>query len=905
VPRVAKNEVDVTGTVEELQARLEEAEELLRAIRTGEIDALVVSGPNGDQVYTLSGAEHPYRVMVEAMQEGAVILTGGRTIVYSNQSFATMVDTPLDELIGSGMDRFVLAEDLARYELIRREGTSTRGEIRLTAKGGAVVPVYLSISSFESGPPGSACAVVTNLTEHKRHQELIFAQATERAKRAEAEAGQRRIKSILESITDSFFSVDHVWRVTDVNQHAAANLGKTRDELVGSVFWDTSPDGKISDLDVQYRRAMTERVPVHVEGPSAAAPGKWFERHIYPADDGLAVYFRDITERKRIEEHTAYQAKLLANVHDAIIATDDQFVLTAWNSAAEAIYGWRADEVLGHRFEDFVRTDVTGTQRSEALRTLAESGHYYAEVAQYTRDGKRIWMQKRTTVLRDEAGRVTGYVTANRDVTERKRADEKLREANERLEMILNSITDRFFGFDNEWRFTYFNKHAEEQLRALGKDPASLIGKVTWEEIPADPAVEEAFRRAQSERAGLISESYYPPLAEWVENRIYPSPDGGIAVFQRYVTERKRAESELRRSEALLAEGQRISQTGSWVLNVASGEMYWSREHFRICGVDPDTFELTWESARRCIHPGDQLAENRAFDTAIQERSPYECEFRIVRPDGTITYVISRGHPILSDTGELTEYVGTIMDITERKEAEAARLELRRRLVGAQEEERRRIAREMHDQFGQQLSALALKLSALKREPGGRADFGAQLASLEAIARQLDTDLELIVATLRPPALDDLGLVAALTHYVKRWSLHFNIHAELHANGIESDRLKDEIDIALYRITQEALNNVAKHAQAGNVGILLDGGSDRVSLIVEDDGVGFEAERADGVHQRFGLIGMRERAGLLGGTLDIESKQGSGTTVVVRIPLQPHPERDTIPLQPHPERNTR
>jgi len=153
--------------IDELQARLEEAEELLRAIRSGEVDSLVVPGPLGNQVYTLRGAEHPYRSLVEAMNEGAAILTADGVIVYANRSFAAVLDSPLDEVIGSAMDRFVFADDLLRYQVLVHHDSRTtgRGELRLLERGGRLVPVHLSINDFESGAPGSVCAVVTNLTE--------------------------------------------------------------------------------------------------------------------------------------------------------------------------------------------------------------------------------------------------------------------------------------------------------------------------------------------------------------------------------------------------------------------------------------------------------------------------------------------------------------------------------------------------------------------------------------------------------------------------------------------------------------------------------------------------------------------------------------------------------------------
>jgi signal transduction histidine kinase len=285
------------------------------------------------------------------------------------------------------------------------------------------------------------------------------------------------------------------------------------------------------------------------------------------------------------------------------------------------------------------------------------------------------------------------------------------------------------------------------------------------------------------------------------------------------------------------------------------------------------------------IHPEDRNGWYQAFAAAIRDRAGFDREFRFVRPDGTVRHVHSLARPVVNEVGEVVEYVGTTVDITERKEADAERARLLRQVVETQEEERRRIALEMHDQFGQQLSALALKLSALRQERGRRRVLGEQLASLETMTRQLDTDLELIISRLRPPALDDLGLVAALTNYVRHWSQHFGINANLHASGLEPGRLTNEIDTALYRITQEALINVAKHARAENVAVLLDGHSGRVSLIVEDDGLGFDMKQTIGPRSRFGLDGMRERASLLGGTLDIESHPGRGTTVVARIPV--------------------
>jgi signal transduction histidine kinase len=223
--------------------------------------------------------------------------------------------------------------------------------------------------------------------------------------------------------------------------------------------------------------------------------------------------------------------------------------------------------------------------------------------------------------------------------------------------------------------------------------------------------------------------------------------------------------------------------------------------------------------------------------------------------------------------------------MAEREHAEELLKELLHHLVLAQEEERGRIAREMHDQLGQQLAALILKLGMLKGGFGEQEGLRGQFEALEADAKQLDRDVSFLVWELRPPALDDLGLQAALTRHTRTWSKHFNIAVKLHVAGMEKDRLTPEIETALYRIAQEALNNIVKHARAANVDIILERRAEEVSLIVEDDGVGFDTEEAPGAAGGgLGLTGMRERTGTVGGTVEIESRPGGGVTVFVRIP---------------------
>ena len=225
------------------------------------------------------------------------------------------------------------------------------------------------------------------------------------------------------------------------------------------------------------------------------------------------------------------------------------------------------------------------------------------------------------------------------------------------------------------------------------------------------------------------------------------------------------------------------------------------------------------------------------------------------------------------------------VEMAERQRIEQDRLQLLTRLVLAQEDERQRIARELHDQLGQQLTALRLTLELLKAQAVEGTELRVQVETLEELARQLDQDVAFRVWELRPTVLEDLGLRAALTNYVSNWSKHFGIPARLHTRPSTDERLTSEIETMLYRLAQEALNNVAKHARAGHVDVVLERGSEYVSVIIEDDGVGFDPADPQTAGDGLGLIGMRERAAMVGADLQIESTPGRGTTVIVRTPV--------------------
>lgn len=229
-------------------------------------------------------------------------------------------------------------------------------------------------------------------------------------------------------------------------------------------------------------------------------------------------------------------------------------------------------------------------------------------------------------------------------------------------------------------------------------------------------------------------------------------------------------------------------------------------------------------------------------------------------------------------------------EVAERAELEDTRMQLLSQLVSAQEDERRRVARDLHDQMGQQITSLRIRLESLEKSDG--ADRSATIETLQSMVRQLDSDVDFLAWQLRPVTLDDLGLAAALDNYLSQWSSHFGLEGRFRSGELQQKRFSSQAETNLYRITQEALNNCAKHSQCKTAEVLLEQRDGHLVLIVADDGVGFEADKVARQPGHWGLIGMRERAALLGGTLEIESSHSKGTTIFVRVPLS-SAERET------------
>ncbi|OQW93413.1 MAG: hypothetical protein BWK79_11265 [Beggiatoa sp. IS2] len=350
-------------------------------------------------------------------------------------------------------------------------------------------------------------------------------------------------------------------------------------------------------------------------------------------------------------------------------------------------------------------------------------------------------------------------------------------------------------------------------------------------------------------------------------------------------------------NEASLAEAQRIAHLGNWTLDITHNCFAWSDEIFRIFGHEPRSFIPSYEIFLHTAHPDDRQKVSQAIDNAVNNDHPYNIEYRIIQKNGTERIVHTQGEVLRDAKGHALQMLGTLQDITERKQIQAETLRLLEenrflihRSIAIQEAERRNLSRELHDEFGQCITAIQadaetiVETAQIAVTPENLQRISVSANAILEVSTHIYSVVHSLMRQLRPTGLDELGLIEILQESVKSWQ---NRHPEVRCTFTITgnfENLGESINITIYRIVQECLTNIAKYARATHVSITLvaDLTTQQLTLRVQDDGHGMNLVR----HKRgLGLIGMRERIAALEGLFSLESVPGQGVTITAAIPI--------------------
>jgi PAS domain S-box-containing protein len=356
--------------------------------------------------------------------------------------------------------------------------------------------------------------------------------------------------------------------------------------------------------------------------------------------------------------------------------------------------------------------------------------------------------------------------------------------------------------------------------------------------------------------------------------------------------ELEKANEALRRSEASLSKAQQVAHIGNWDWNIQTNQLHWSDEIYRIFGLSPQEFGATYDAFLDSVHPGDREFVIKAVNEALYEKKSYRIDHRIVLPDGRIRIVHEQAEITFDEAGMPVQMLGTVQDITDLKKAEEELKKsyeqlrnLSAHLRSVREEERTNIAREIHDELGQALTALKIDISMLatKLYP----DHKPLVEKTESMIKRIDETIQTvkkICTELRPTVLDHFGLSAAIEWQAEDFQKRTGINCKVSLHH-EDIMLDQNISIVIFRIFQEALTNVMRHADATEVKASLKAKDGMITLEVIDNGKGITEEKITNSNS-FGLLGIRERVNFLGGNVTISGMRNKGTAIRVNIPFQ-------------------
>lgn len=714
------------------------------------------------------------------------------------------------------------------------------------------------------------------------------------------------------SLDEVVFELDGDGRYLDVWTANDDLLVEPRERLLGRTVDDVLGPDVGSPLLVAIRRVLesgrADAIEHAIDFPSGR---RWFLSRLsrVPATGDrpatVAVLSREVTERVQAEQALREAERLHRSLVEQVPAItfielpggdprSTHFVYLS--PQVETILGYRVEELMAgpDAYFSLIHPEDAERVAAENVRSGAEGDRFSAQYRVRARDGRWVWLQSRAVLVRDPEGRPMFWHGVAVDVTEQKRAEEELVQARERYRSLVEQIPAVTFivvptGNPSHVRFSYLSPQMED-----------LVG-YRAEEVIADPTlfVERLHpddRERTLELIDAVGKTGEPFEAEfrvltppgevvWLQSRASPIQDAdgvarswqGVALD---VTEQRLAAEAVREAE----ERYRLVVENAWdlVVLVSPDEriVYASPSHRDVLGYGPE--ELVGRSPFEHMASGE--AEGRAaFRGAVDRAQPAaSARFVMRHRDGHLVTLESSGwHPLVNDRGEVSLVLAVTRDVTEQVRAERERRELTARLVAAQEEERAKIAEDLHDDPIQAMTALGLHIAAVAasiEDPDARE----RLRQLGRSVEQTVGRLRNLMFRLWPPSLEDAGLAAAVEEYLWRElgdEVAFRVES-----GIEEEPPLP-LRIVAYRVVQEALQNVRKHARASSVPVRLRSSQGGLSVEVEDDGVGFRPPDPADQARHLGLRSMRQRVELAGGRFAIGPASPRGTLVSFWLPL--------------------
>lgn len=508
----------------------------------------------------------------------------------------------------------------------------------------------------------------------------VIGAATDITERKEAEAAlsqsQAHYRLLFESVPDGILIADTQSYYLDANPQMCTMLGYTHEELVGLHGSDIVAPQEVQQIDPALNQIKTSSEYFRV-WQFKRKDGSLFSAEVRVSslpDGNLLAVVRDITERVEAEERRKYQALLLESISDAVITTDLDFVIQSWNSAAEALYGWRAEEVLGKTMVEMIPTSYLDVQLEEVLARFATEGRWQGEVVQQHKDGQDIYIFASVNLVVDEYGEPVSVMAINRDITLRKQAEMALQESEEKLQLFIEHAPASLAMFDREMHYIAYS---HRWLADYGLEKQTLAGRSHYDVFPEIPDRWRAIH--QRALKGEVIQADEDPFVraigntQWLRWEVRPwytaeQTIGGIVVFSEDITEFKETREALRQSE-LLFKAIVEDQTELIVRYKTNGSILFANEAYaRIFNTVPGA--LIGQSVWSILEESLAKALKKTVSRLTPSNPVIIDEYSEVLPDGRPVWMRWTERGIFDEDGRLAEIQAVGYDITERRHAE-------------------------------------------------------------------------------------------------------------------------------------------------------------------------------------------------------------------------------------------
>ena len=796
--------------------------------------------------------------------------------VFVNPALCSMLGFSEEEMRGKHCVDFSPSEDAEKdWRLFQqlRAGSIDHYQLekRYFRRDGSLVWGRLSLSLLNHRPSPLVIAMVEDITEQRKAEEARFRHA-----------------AIVESSEDAIASGTLDGIIVSWNRGAEKMYGYTEAEAIGKPITILVPP-ELPDEEEKILQTLKAGGRIeHFETVRVTKSGKKINvsLSVCPIKDssgaivGLSGIARDITERKRHQEALrASEERLRMAQQAALMGTFEWNIETGvntWTPELEALYGLPAGGFGGTQaaFEKLVHPEDRARVKELTGASLQSGQPAKGEWRVLWPDGSVHWIAGRWQAFMDESGKPSRLVGVNVNIDERKRSRDKLRE----YETAVESAEDMIAVIDREYRFLLANRQylkmrnlTREQV--VGHFLPEVLNREVFETV-IKPKLDECF---QGKVVRYEMKFSYPEFGERDLLLSYFPIEGvnGVdraACILRDITDRKLAEEARFRLAAIVesSEDAIISKDLDGVVTS------WNAGAQRIFGY---TEQETIGRPINLIPPELLDDETKRFERlkSGERIEPYET-IRFTKTGKKLNVSVSLS-PIKDATGAIVGFSKIARDVTERKLAEQALAQMTRKLIEAQEQERARIARDLHDDVGQRLAMVIIQLAQLQVDPS---ELRSRLQEVEKEVTEISNDVQTLSHELHSSKLEYLGAVAVMKSWCREFAERQGI--EINCRSDISSLLPSAVGLTLLRVLQEAAHNAIKHSAVKRIEVQLLEQANEVHLVITDKGMGFDVETAM-QGRGLGLVSMRERVRLVNGTIAIDSKPMAGTTIHVSVPL--------------------